>query len=97
MHSAGRASRRRNCGKRLDAPERTVAGFQMTKSRAPAWLMDDALEQRDALGRDSLRLLRRRLRGKQGNTCVEVDVGPRLRVMIARLERQDAVVGKIEQ
>jgi hypothetical protein len=69
----------------------------MTKSRTPVWLTDGALERSDALGREVLRFLRRRKRQKQANPSVEVDVGPRLRAMIARLEREESVAGKIEQ
>jgi hypothetical protein len=59
--------------------------------------MDEALERSDALGREVLRFLRRRKGQKQANPSVEVDVSPRLRTMIAQLEREEAAAGKIEQ
>jgi hypothetical protein len=69
----------------------------MTKSRAPAWLTDRALERSDALGREVLRFIRRRKRLKQVNPSANVDIGARLRAMIARLEREEAAAGKIER
>jgi len=58
----------------------------MTKT--PSWLTDEAIERTEALGEEIMKFLSHRRRRKDADPNAKVEIGPRLRKMIAELEAQ---------
>jgi hypothetical protein len=60
----------------------------MTTKQTPAWLTDKAIVRQEALGRELMAFLRRRKRRKTADPQAKVDIGPRLRKMLADLAQR---------
>jgi hypothetical protein len=58
-------------------------------SRPPSWLTDEELDKAEALGREIERFLRRRRKRKRIDPNCKVDIGPRLRKILANIEREE--------
>jgi hypothetical protein len=52
----------------------------------PAWLTDEAIERTNALGQEMMEFILRREREKQLNPNAIVDIGPKLRKLLASLD-----------
>ena len=59
------------------------------KRATPSWLTDEAIERAYALGREMEEFLLRRERRKQLNPNAKVNIGPRLRKLLASLDREE--------
>ena len=59
---------------------------ESTLASTPTWLTDEAIERTEALGRELAEFLLRRRDQKEIDADAQVDIGPRLREMLARLE-----------
>jgi hypothetical protein len=57
------------------------------KRATPSWLSDEAIERAYALGREMEEFLLRRERRKRLNPNAKVNIGPRLRKLLANLDR----------
>jgi hypothetical protein len=55
----------------------------------PSWLTDEAIERAYALGREMEEFLLRRERRKRLNPHAKVNIGPRLRKLLANLDRDE--------
>lgn len=57
-------------------------------THTPPWLTDEAIDRHYALGLEMHRFLVRRNRRKKLNPKAKVDIGPKLRKMLAELEER---------
>jgi hypothetical protein len=59
------------------------------KRVTPSWLSDEAIERAYTLGREMEEFLLRRERRKRLNPNAKVNIGPRLRKLLASLDREE--------
>jgi len=60
----------------------------------PAWLSDEAIERIETLGREMMTFLVRRSRRKQADRKAKVDIGRRLKRLLASLEVEERQVSR---
>jgi hypothetical protein len=68
--------------------------MSVRRTQTPAWLSDEAIERAENLGREMMTFLVRRKRRKQADPEAKVDIGRRLKRLLASLEVEERQVSR---